>query len=481
MNTEDVPILRGQAGWLAIESAYANTIAGVDPDDQPTINELLKQWRRHYTRNTLRTSYYLAHYHYKGVAYSIPPAMKALAKPMIGWPNKAVRALADLSVFEGIDAPDSLQTQVDDIIAANTFGVKIQQAIVSAYTHGCSFMTISGDGDDIRITPRAADWSSALWDWGNDRIGAAMTIRDKDKDGYITRFDVWLPGKVYLCRRNSGTWQAERIETGFDQPTVVPIISDQQLYRPLGSSRITRPLMALTDLGLRTLVRMEATAEFYAAPRIWFLGANKGQVSPDTWGSIVSVINGIPAGRNGEKPELRQLTQASMQPHSDMLKTVALMVSSETDIPVNDLASPWTTPPAPKPWPKPNANSPAPPTGKTNASAKASKASSPWRSPPKARTKPTSANCGRSGTHQGSQRRRPRRLVPEGRIQQPRLRRQRRGPEPRRPDMGRDQRPPGLRETAAHAERHRRTSRQDRHRQDRHAGGRSQWTATACR
>lgn len=336
MNTDDVPILRGQAGWLAIESAYANTITGVDPDDQPTINELLKQWRRHYTRNTLRTSYYLAHYHYNGVAYSIPPAMKALAKPMIGWPNKAVRALADLSVFEGIDAPDSLQTQVDDIIAANTFGVKIQQAIVSAYTHGCSFMTISGD-DDIRITPRAADWSSALWDWGNDRIGAAMTIRDKDKDGYITRFDVWLPGKVYLCRRNSGTWQAERIETGFDQPTVVPIISDQQLYRPLGSSRITRPLMALTDLGLRTLVRMEATAEFYAAPRIWFLGANKGQVSPDTWGSIVSVINGIPAGRNGEKPELRQLTQASMQPHSDMLKTVALMVSSETDIPVNDL------------------------------------------------------------------------------------------------------------------------------------------------
>lgn len=336
MNTDD-PVMRGQAGWLAIESAYANTIAGVDPDDQPTINELLKQWRRHYTRNTLRTSYYLAHYHYNGVAYSIPPAMKALAKPMIGWPNKAVRALADLSVFEGIDAPETLQTQVDDLVAANTFGVKIQQAIVSAYTHGCSFMTISGDDDDIRITPRAADWSSAIWDWGNDRIGAAMTIRDKDKDGYITRFDVWLPGKVYLCRRNGGTWQAERIETGFDRPTVVPIVSDQQLYRPLGSSRITRPLMALTDLGLRTLVRMEATAEFYAAPRIWFLGANKGQVSPDTWGSIVSVINGIPAGRNGEKPELRQLTQASMQPHSDMLKTVALMVSSETDIPVNDL------------------------------------------------------------------------------------------------------------------------------------------------
>ncbi|KAA8824241.1 phage portal protein [Bifidobacterium reuteri] len=338
MNAENAPILRGQAGWLAIESAYANTIQGVDDNDQDTINELLKQWRRHYTRNTLRTSYYLARYHYNGVAYSIPPTMKTLAKPMIGWPNKAVRALADLSVFEGVDAPDSLQHQVDDIIADNMLDVKLPQAIVSAYTHGCSFITISADDDGrIRIAPRAADWSSALWDWANDRIGAAMTIRDKDKDGYITRFDAWLPGKVYMCSRSGSTWQAERTDTGFDRPTVVPVVSDQQLYRPLGSSRITRPLMALTDLGLRTLVRMEATAEFYAAPRIWFLGANKSQVSPDTWSSIVSVINGIPAGRNGDKPELRQLTQASMQPHSDMLRTVALMVSSETDIPVNDL------------------------------------------------------------------------------------------------------------------------------------------------
>ena len=132
MNTEDVPILRGQAGWLAIESAYANTIAGVDPDDQPTINELLKQWRRHYTRNTLRTSYYLAHYHYNGVAYSIPKEMRALAKPMIGWPNKAVRALADLNVFEGFDAPDPLQAQVDELVDDNAWDTDVSEAITSA-------------------------------------------------------------------------------------------------------------------------------------------------------------------------------------------------------------------------------------------------------------------------------------------------------------------------------------------------------------
>ena len=85
------------------------------------------------------------------------------------------------------------------------------------------------------------------------------------------------------------------------------------------------------------MVRMEATAEFYSAPRIWFLGANRNQFSADTWSSIVSVINGLPSDKNGQKPTMQQLQQASMQPHSEMLRTIALMVSAETDIPVNDL------------------------------------------------------------------------------------------------------------------------------------------------
>lgn len=59
--------------------------------------------------------------------------------------------------------------------------------------------------------------------------------------------------------------------------------------------------MNLTDFGLRTMVRMEATAEFYAAPRVWFIGASK-KFTDDTWSSIVSVMNGMPANKNGDKP-----------------------------------------------------------------------------------------------------------------------------------------------------------------------------------
>lgn len=292
-----------QDAYLAVQSANITRIKGVEDDDMPTIQKLLTTWRDHYARNMLRAEYYQARYRYNGVAYSIPKQMRALAKPMIGWPNKAVRALADLNVFEGFDAPDPLQAQVDELVDDNAWDTDVSEAITSAYIHGCSFITV---------------------------------CEDPDEPGRITAFTAWLPGKVYEIDDSEGQWTARTIETHLDRPSVVPLVNDAQSYHPLGNSRITRTLMNLTDFGLRTMVRMEATAEFYAAPRVWFIGASK-KFTDDTWSSIVSVMNGMPANKNGDKPTMQQLQQASMTPHADMLRTIALMVSSETDIPVNDL------------------------------------------------------------------------------------------------------------------------------------------------
>ena len=329
-----------QDAYLAVQSANITRIKGVEDDDMPTIQKLLTTWRDHYARNMLRAEYYQARYRYNGVAYSIPKEMRALAKPMIGWPNKAVRALADLNVFEGFDAPDPLQAQVDELVDDNAWDTDVSEAITSAYIHGCSFITVYEDPDEpgrILMLPRSADWSAGIWDRRRRRLGSALTITDKDdRTGRITAFTAWLPGKVYEIDDSEGQWTARTIETHLDRPSVVPLVNDAQSYHPLGNSRITRTLMNLTDFGLRTMVRMEATAEFYAAPRVWFIGASK-KFTDDTWSSIVSVMNGMPANKNGDKPTMQQLQQASMTPHADMLRTIALMVSSETDIPVNDL------------------------------------------------------------------------------------------------------------------------------------------------
>lgn len=326
--------------FLSLGSAGIGDISGVDPEDMQIINRLLKVWRDKYTGNIIRSMYVDAHERFKDFGISIPDRIKTRVSPMIGWPAKAVRSLADLSEFEGFDVDQSDRFGVREIVEDNSLLSDVPQLISSAYTHSCSFLTVAADPDDagrIQLVPRSADWSSAIWDGEHRRISAALTITSGDEKGRITGFNVWLPGKVYVCSGSVLPWHASVLETNYPRATVVPFFYDPQIGRPFGRSRVSRTLMSLTDIGFRTVVRMEASAEFYSVPKLWFVGADRDAFSDDTWSSLVSAINAISKDEDGDRPDIKQISQASMQPHSDMLRTIALLVSSETNIPVSDL------------------------------------------------------------------------------------------------------------------------------------------------
>lgn len=330
--------------YLDVATATTGDIQGVDPLDQPTIRRLFDVWTDRYPRNLIRTRYVLAKEEFKDFGISIPRKIRTNVEAMIGWPAKAVRALADLSSFEGF-AFDGMDDTYDvkGIAEDNALDVTVPQTVTSCYTHGCSFLTIGIAPEStnaeprVEIQPRSADWSAALWDRRRRRIEAALTITDDDEHGRITGFTVWLPGRVYVCDGTVLPWRARRIDLNYPGITVVPFVYDPQLNRPFGRSRVSRSLMSLTDIGFRTIVRMEASAEFYAVPKLWFLGADADAFSQDTWSSLVSAINSISKDEDGDVPKLQQVTQSSMQPHSDMLRTIALLVASETNLPVNDL------------------------------------------------------------------------------------------------------------------------------------------------
>lgn len=325
--------------FLALESVPTKLLPDVDDDDRPIITNLFRVWQDKYPRNLIRSRYVDAHESFKDFGISIPQKIRTKSEAMIGWPAKAVRSLADLSVFEGfslpgVDDPYGIRQLAED----NALDDIVPQTVTSAYTHSCSFLTVSmGLNGGVSIIPRSADWSAAIWDRRRNRIGSALTIVDSDDSGAITGFNVWLDDKVYTCVRNGAVWDTFRTRNPFGRVTVTPFCYDAQLNRPFGRSRVSRPLMALTDIGFRTIVRMEATAEFYAVPKLWFLGASEDAFSADTWSSLISAINAISKDEDGDKPTLQQVQQASMQPHSDMLRTIALMVASETNIPVSDL------------------------------------------------------------------------------------------------------------------------------------------------
>jgi hypothetical protein len=319
------------SSYLDTASGNVGTILGVDDEDMPIIHELLRVWREKYPRNLIRGAYYDCKERFKDFGISIPDQIKNKVEAMIGWPELAVRSLSDLSDLEGFSVSGDDTMGVNDLFEDNQLDVATSELIVSAYKHSCSFLTIAADPenpDRISMIPRSADWSAGIWDRRNHRLAAALTITEDDKDGRICAFNVWLPGKVYECSGHLTPWRAEKIETNFDQPTAVALAYDRQMDRPFGHSRISRSLMSLVDAGFRTVVRMEASAEFYSVPKLWFIGANRDAFSSNTWTSLIQAINAITADENGELPQLHQVQQASMTPHSDMLKTLAMLVAS---------------------------------------------------------------------------------------------------------------------------------------------------------
>ena len=324
-------------------TSLGGDIDGVPDTDMRTIRELTKVWQKNYPYNLIRTAYYLEHYRFKDFGISIPDRIKANVSACVGWPAKAVRSLADLSRFDGwsIEEGDNAD-KVNEITRRTSLGSVVSEAAVSAYMHGCSFITVTADPDDPRravVTPRSAEYSAAIWDGVHNRLSAVLTINDADSKGNVQAFNVFLPWRTYSVRRDGGRWVlAGGVQaTNWPEPNAIPFVSDPQLSRPLGRARITPSLMALTDMGFRTLVRMEASAEFYAVPKLWFLGADEDAFNKDTWTSLISAINSIGLDEDGNRPELKQVSQASMQPHSDMLRTIALMVASETDLTVDSL------------------------------------------------------------------------------------------------------------------------------------------------
>ncbi|TCD53761.1 phage portal protein [Alloscardovia theropitheci] len=338
-NTSDIEVWSKDEAYLDVASANLTTVQGLDAQYLPIVNSLLEVWRDHYGRNILRTRYYTAHEEFHDFGIGIPDRIRNKVQPMIAWPAKAVRSLADLSVFQGFETDDEDTYGIAQLVADNQLEVEMSQAITSAYIHSCAFLTVAADKTGkIRIVPRSADWSAAIWDNVERTVKAALTITDADKDGKITQFIVWLPGLVITISRTLNVWSViDMQETKLDEVNVIPLAYDAQLNRPFGRSRISRTLMSLTNIGYRTMVRMESTAEFYSAPRLWFLGLDPDSFSADTWSSLQSSINAVSKDEDGESPTITQISQASMQPHSDMLRTVALLVAAETNLPVNDL------------------------------------------------------------------------------------------------------------------------------------------------
>lgn len=322
-------------------------VPGLDHQESSILNELIAQWRSKLQRNWLRTTYYDTKNTLKDLGISLPPQL-AGAESMLGWPAKAVHSLAARCSFDGFVIPGQVEDplELSDILTDNDFDNELPMGITSSLTHSVAFISLSvGDEESgeppVLITARSAKDATALLDRRRRLLKAALAVTDYDDRSQPSEYVMYLTDKVVTCTRApSGKWAVERQANHTGRVLVHPLVFRPELDRPFGHSRISRSVMALTDAAVRTMIRGEVGAEFFASPQRYLLGVDEEMFDANRWDAITGRFLALERSvdnPDAPPPTIGQFPQTSMEPHNAQLRTIASAFSGETSLPLSAL------------------------------------------------------------------------------------------------------------------------------------------------
>ena len=324
----------------------ASMVSGLYPDEAETFNLLLRVWGEHADANETKQRYYDAHNRFSRLDLNIPDDLKSI-EVVTGWAAKAVDSLAGRSVLKGFTAQGEQLPQADELVEECGLFELYEQAVVSELI-GPSFLTVSrglpGEPPVI-IGAYPAGAASALWDWRRKRISAGLAIIDVTEDAGGCQRPSWVnmytdAYTLTMRRSGNGRWGTERHANPIGRPLMEPLRYRPTLSRPFGKSRITRPVRSIIDRALGVALRTEVSAEFYTWPQRYLLGVDRKTAEDMARKKLQTYIDNmllVTTNKNGDVPQYGQLTQMSMQPHTDHLQSLAKQFAGETCIPLSSL------------------------------------------------------------------------------------------------------------------------------------------------
>lgn len=321
----------------------------LDASERNLFETMLRTIRKRSYRNHLRKNLHDSKRRLDRIGFSVPPHMVDFQTP-VGWAEKTVSVPASRIRPEGFRLPGNASA-LDDLketFEGRYVARQLRGAIKSSLKHGPAFVfiskgaTVSGE-PDVVISVRSAFDATCIQDLRTGTVSAALELLDG------SRTNLHVPGWILHVDRVDGQWLVvDEARQDHDVVGCEPFVWDWDIDRPFGRSRITRPLIGSIERGVRTLLRMEVTAEFFSAPQRALLGASEEHFTDedgnkiDLWKAITGGVWALPDVWDDEegklvRAQLQQLSQASMQPHSEMFKSIGLQVASETSMPMSYL------------------------------------------------------------------------------------------------------------------------------------------------
>ncbi len=323
-------------------------VPGLGLSHQKTLDKLMAQLGAKAPRNRLRRRYYEHKAALKDLGIAIPPQLRTV-ESVVGWPSKAVDSLSRRTVLDGFTSPEVAVEDLGlvDLMRDNRMDAEAAQAHTSTLIHSVSFVsTTSGDvaaGEpEVLVSAFSAEDCTGIWDYSRRALSAALTVVSRDSMGIVNHMVMHLPGLAIIMRRDGQRWDLRQSEHDLDVP-VEPLVYRPALNRPFGSSMISRAVMSITDTAVRTALRTEVSAEFYSAPQRYVLGADDqafqdGDGNPiPAWQSVLGRMLALGLDEEGNKPEVGQFSQQSMEPHLAQMRELATRFAGETNLPVGVL------------------------------------------------------------------------------------------------------------------------------------------------
>lgn len=306
------------------------------------VDELLSVWADHLGKNQLRRRYYDGENVLKDLGISIPPSLRSI-ETVVGWPKKAVSAMASRSRFDGFTVGDEeLSAQIDRLVRRCNLKRKYKQACESELIAGCDFVTLSkgaaGEPPVIVVTHSAED-GAAKWSERLGRISSGLVIMHYDDSGAPDELALYTDEATYHVDGRNGL-SVERMPHRMGRPLMEAMAYNPTESQPLGQSRITRAVRSITDSGVREALRTEISAEFFTSPQKYLLGVDEDEnpfENKTKWEAYIGNIFSIGQTEDGTTPTFGQLSQGSMQPHTDYMRALAARFSGETNVPVSQL------------------------------------------------------------------------------------------------------------------------------------------------
>lgn len=304
------------------------------------LEELLFIWRSNLDKNRLKRKYYDGENVLKDLGIAIPPPLQNV-ETVVGWPKKAVSALASRVIFDGFTASDEeISNVLDEIVETSQLKRKCRQAIESELIIGCDFITLSRGEDDeapVIIITHSAQHAAAKWDNRLGDISSGVVIMDYLK-AQPSEVALYTEDNTYHIELVGDFVEVEEHPHRMGRPLMVALAYNPTEDKPLGQSRITSAVRSITDSAVREALRTEISAEFFTTPQKYLLGGDGTEFDDKPkWEAYIGSIVAFTKTEDGDTPKFGQLSQGTMQPHIDYMRSLGARFSGETNVPISQL------------------------------------------------------------------------------------------------------------------------------------------------